>query len=655
MTFKDVAIKNFKANIKRYLMCFLCSSFSIMTIFMYATVLFNEDIITTDGNGNGFDLLLYISMIAVVVFSIFFINYANNAFIKSRYKEFGVMMTLGMSKSHITKLICLENVIIILSSLTIGICTGSIFSRLFQMVVIDILGLEGINYSIGYKSFLLTIAVFLLIFLVQLVLTIISIKKFSIEELIKKERENEGRLNAKLLPGVIGVTVTFLSMAALIFIGNSDKLRENMALSIGTIIVIFIGIYIVISSLGMLFLALIRSIPKVYNKNIIEVTNLNKKFNSQKRVIFILTMLTALTIFAIAPPLSLMNETATVVDLNKYDLEIGSIFGLNQLDEGKIEEIARKHDIQIEKNNKFEFIALNFITDKGGTDISSNKPIISQSEYNLNSDKKVEVNEGDAINIITGWLPDNGGVEVGDIIYFKYGNESIDFNIKDTLRTQWICSDRILPTRSVVVLNDKDYNKIKNSADKSAVGYCYQWKLSKWKNQDEFVAEVKENLVNEPTDGGQEYLSFSDMFLYMSKPDLYNEMKQGYKFFVFICTIMGILFFISSASVLFFNQYVELEESKKRFNKLYKIGVLKKEVKKIVSKELLVTFFTPVFIGSILATVLMNFTAKVMGGEDMISEFMSSSMKVMAIYIIFQIIFYIFTRRSYIKKILNQD
>ena len=46
---------------------------------------------------------------------------------------------------------------------------------------------------------------------------------------------------------------------------------------------------------------------------------------------------------------------------------------------------------------------------------------------------------------------------------------------------------------------------------------------------------------------------------------------------------MGILFFIASASVVFFNQYIELAEVRAQFKKLYKIGIVKKEAKKMIS------------------------------------------------------------------------
>ena len=42
MTFKEVVIKNFKGNMRKYLSYFICSSFSIMIFFMYSTLVFNE-------------------------------------------------------------------------------------------------------------------------------------------------------------------------------------------------------------------------------------------------------------------------------------------------------------------------------------------------------------------------------------------------------------------------------------------------------------------------------------------------------------------------------------------------------------------------------------------------------------------------------------
>ena len=104
MTFKDVALKNFKSHMKKYIICFLCSSFSIMTLFVYSTLLFGDMLKSNSLSKDGLDLLMYISMGAVIAFSIFFINYSTHAFLKSRYKEFGVMMTLGLNKKDILKM-----------------------------------------------------------------------------------------------------------------------------------------------------------------------------------------------------------------------------------------------------------------------------------------------------------------------------------------------------------------------------------------------------------------------------------------------------------------------------------------------------------------------------------------------------------------------
>lgn len=653
MTFKDVAIKNFKTNIKRYFMCFLCSSFSIMILFMYSTLLFNDTFISSNLDKMGFDLLLYISMGAIIIFSIFFINYAHSSFIKSRYKEFGIMMTLGMNKRDITKLIIVEDIILVLVSLVTGIVTGALFSRLFQMVVKEILKLEDIKYILNFKSFLLTISVFIVIFLIQIIITVLSTNHFTIDELIKKNRVNEGKIKNDILPGALGIIIMVSSMVALLIIGNSEERRKNLFLVIPIIALIFIGVYIIISSMGMTMLFILKSNSKLFHRNLIVVTNLNQKFTSHKRVIFILTMLSALTAFSIVPPLALLNETHAVVDLNKYDMAVASVYGLNQVDEDKIQEIAKRNNIEINKTAKTEFMAIKFQCENGGKDMTSSKMVVSESQYNLVSDYKIKVEQLESIAFITGWLPDNGGVEAGQKIKLINLIGEEQFNIKDLVREHWIFNDSIFPSYSAIVLNDMDYSRLKLSAEEGSIGYCYQWDLSDWVNKDSFSNEVRGSLINEPKVGGEEYRDFNGKYFFMAKPLLYSDMKEGYKFFVFITTIMGILFFMSSASVLFFNHYIELEANKKKFSKLYKIGITKKEIRDILSKELLVTFFTPVIFGSIVAIVLMNYVAKVMGGKDMINEFMRSSLKVIVAYLIFQGIVYLFTRRNHISKLEN--
>ena len=77
--------------------------------------------------------------VMVILFCTFFIFYAQNSFIKFRKKEFGLFMVLGMTIQNIQRIIFLENGLIAIISLITGLVSGTIFSKLFYLVIIKII------------------------------------------------------------------------------------------------------------------------------------------------------------------------------------------------------------------------------------------------------------------------------------------------------------------------------------------------------------------------------------------------------------------------------------------------------------------------------------------------------------------------------------
>lgn len=153
-----------------------------MVLFMYSTLLFNNELTKKLINKPIYDMMK-VALIIIGIFSFFFISYAHSSFMKSRNKEFGLFLTLGMTKKDIDIIIKVENSLIILMSLISGLIAGTVFSRLFFMVVTRILQLKGIKYILNYNSYVLSIGVFLLIYLIVLLLTKIYTNKLDIIEL----------------------------------------------------------------------------------------------------------------------------------------------------------------------------------------------------------------------------------------------------------------------------------------------------------------------------------------------------------------------------------------------------------------------------------------------------------------------------------------
>lgn len=132
MTFRRMAYQIFKANLRRYLLFFLCSSFTIMIFFIFYSLYTNPDFndpyqVNGMVSGN-----LYAPFLVMRVFAVLFILYAQMAFVKFRKSDYGLLMVLGMTSHNIRKIIIFENSMIAIASILIGLGAGTVFSGIFS-------------------------------------------------------------------------------------------------------------------------------------------------------------------------------------------------------------------------------------------------------------------------------------------------------------------------------------------------------------------------------------------------------------------------------------------------------------------------------------------------------------------------------------------
>ncbi|MBZ9609056.1 ABC transporter permease [Clostridium estertheticum] len=647
MTFKDVTIKNFRSNIRRYFSYFLCSTFSIMTFFIYATLLFN-DAINEKTKENQIILIFILSIAALTVFSVFFINYAHSSFIKSRNKEFGIYMSLGMTNKDLKKIILGENIIICLSSIITGLAVGTVVSKIFQETAINLLKLEGVKYSLNYKSFILTLLVFILIFIVAQVITNIKISKLDIAQLIKGSRKIDGGFNKNDYKfGILGVILVVASIVMLFGIARSEKLNAYPPIIIAYVLISFTGIYLVIANLGNTIISLTKR-SEFYYKNILTITEINYKFNRNKKIIFILSILSSMTIFLVASPYSLYKMSESVAERNIYNIEFVSLGGMNNIDGGQLGKIIGNSSTKLKDKKESEFINLYFDLEASKYDLLKSKPIISEEEYNLLTGKNIKVKSGELINIVTTWEPGTQGINPGDTINFTDRVQSFTFKVKDSYHGDWIYSVGSYPTSSGGIISNEDYTNIKNKVKSNSIGKYYGLNFESWKNTSDTVASLKTEFGKINKDDS------SKLFPLVSTIDTYNELKKNYSLFVFVTLLIGILFFVAGGMVLYFKQYTELSQSEDLFKKLYKIGISKKEVKSVISKELLITFFTPLIMGSVYGYCFIYLITNIVSGSDVIGEFMKNTTQVVVVYFIFQLGFYIVTKKKYSDEIIKK-
>lgn len=100
----------------------------------------------------------------IFVFSFLFVLYSVNAFLKSRNKEFGILLMQGITPGQLRKLITAENMIIGVMSIAAGIIGGFIFSKTFFTVGAYILEMDALPLYMPWKALGITAGGFLLLF-----------------------------------------------------------------------------------------------------------------------------------------------------------------------------------------------------------------------------------------------------------------------------------------------------------------------------------------------------------------------------------------------------------------------------------------------------------------------------------------------------------
>ncbi|WNS45142.1 ABC transporter permease [Paenibacillus sp. MMS20-IR301] len=647
MTFRDIAFKNFKQSARNFFSYFLCSTFAITIFFLYAALYFNRSI-RSGGTEEVIRIVFLMSLVALTLFSVFFINYAHSSFIKARSKEFAILMSLGMHQAELQKITALENLLISLISMVTGIVTGAVFSRLFQNVAIDLLDLQGVSFSLDAASFAVTAAVFIVIFAVSQLLSMQKINKLELTELMKDSRRGDNKTDNKDgRRGILGAVLLLLSVIYLVVISSRESLNTH-PLMIGIYILMsFTGVYMVIAYFGNTIVAFLRN-KKFYYHHILPITEIHHKFNQNKRILFILSILSGMTIFLVASPFSLLQLSASIAERNPYDAEFVQVDGVHALTGSELEQLLKHGDEPVRQVVETSFLTLQMNLDGDKYDRLKSKPVISQEAYERLTGNKLEVPEGGAVNIITAWEPGNHGIAEGEELVLSDGDRSFSYKVAASYHGEWFATPSTYPSSSGVVVNTSDYEKMLADVGPGAIAKHYGIDFVFWKGTGKIIHQLKELLDAGGADGS------GKLFPVASKLDSYNMLKQNYSLFVFVTSLIGVLFFAAGGMVLYFKQYTEMGNSVSFFRKLYKIGISDQEIRRVVSAELLITFFVPLVLGSVFGYCFIYLITHVMSGADIMSEFMKNTSFVVAIYFVFQLSFYYITKRKYSREVIGK-
>lgn len=162
MNIREFATKNVQRNAKAYFAYFISNTISAALLFSFTMIIFHPDF-NVSILPNYLKNALNMTTIIAYLFLCFFVFYSISVFLKSRYKEFGILYIIGSSKKQVQKMIRIENMIISSSAAVVGILLGMIFSKILLAASGKLLGYDALGFYIPGKAMIITLSAFIII------------------------------------------------------------------------------------------------------------------------------------------------------------------------------------------------------------------------------------------------------------------------------------------------------------------------------------------------------------------------------------------------------------------------------------------------------------------------------------------------------------
>ncbi|MGM0877187.1 MAG: FtsX-like permease family protein [Bacillota bacterium] len=631
MTFPQFAYRNVIRNKRTYAAYFLSSAFSVMIFFVYALFIFHPGIQKGVTNSVAVQLMVAAEFI-MYFFSFFFVIYSVGTFLKSRKREFGILMMHGMTRSQLNWLVFLENMLIGVGAIILGIGSGLITGKLFLMIGSIMLNIKTLSFHLSYQALGLTVIAFLLLFLFISLFTTFLVRTNKLIDLFQagQKPKKEPKISNVLS---LGAAVLLIASYYLSATTTMETLLFRMLPVIGMTI---IGTYFFYTQLSVFIIKMLQKNRRLFRKNtnMITISNLAYRLKDNARMFFSVTIVSTVAFCAVGT-LASMNV------INKQ-FEVDYPAAISYIAKDK-KPIHQQNLQQIETElteNRMNYTTYQFpikyvevfsVNDLYAPDtlpmisFSDYKEIIKLAGFDFNEKSPTD---HEVLGMTTHRFENDD-----NLVNYTLGQNEI--TVQRNKYTNHVVIPRELVEEEGIVVNDNLFEKlIGNEKHEIFIGFF----MEEYKKTNNML----ENLVNE---GRIKYSDNKSYAMTVSGTLLHNQMSL-FSVMLFIALLIGAVFFIAAGSFLYFRLYADMEYDVRQYFTIMRVGLTDTELTKIVTQQLLLLFFVPIIVAIIHSTfafiALQSYFTLSIATETIV---------VLVCFFIAQLIYFFFIRKMYVRKL----
>ncbi|MBC6314906.1 FtsX-like permease family protein [Listeria grandensis] len=658
MSFRQFVINNVRRNPKVYGPYFFTSFFAVTMFFVYALLVFHPEfknnIDSSSTTMSYFAMIGFqVSQVIIVVFSAFAIFYAVSTFLKTRKAEFGLLLIQGINKKQLVKLIFWENMLAGLAAVVCGVIFGFIFSKVILLICSKILALtETLPFYFPWKPILLTFGVFGLMFLVISLVTSFTIRVNNLKALLASQKEPKKEIKASWYIALLALVLIGTGYSVVLLFTNLESFALT-PLFTGVILVV-IGTYFFFSQLLVFVLTRLRKRESFFFKrtNLLTFSELIYQMRDNVSTFFIVAIVSATAITAMGTSSAIGSSGLAEMSENPYAITYKA-YGQDEVSkdiisytektlhndsykraDGYFYQFSDDADVFYSFMSINDYNALMGLRDEAEIKIPTGTVVLlptdSLSETKLKKDapKKFELQFSN--KTIT--LPVE---KVAPINRFPYGSGSNGMPNVTLLANQ----------ADIDMLWQESEARYKNAEDNYNAKIPYSiFHTDDWENTTTTAKKLSDyiNIWNDKNQNINKgiYTGFESLALQ------WQSMQQVNGLLLLLTVLCGAVFYTFSAGFIYLRLHSDLKRDEQQYKMLFKIGLTKPELHKIVARQLRVMFFLPLFVAVIHS--LVAFLAL----QNLLDFNIWKNVGiVIGIFIVVQAVYYFFVKHQYLKQL----
>ncbi len=622
--YPKLAFDGIRKNKKMYLPYILTSIGMVMMYYIIIFLQFSQSIKDAVQSSTVTQILGLGSWV-IAIFSCIFLFYTNSFLIKRRKKEFGLYNILGMDKHNLGIILFWETLIIAVISLVVGLTAGIAFSKLAELVFLNLLKSDTtFDLTVSSQGIGLCVIIFTVINILLFFNSLRQVRFSSAISLVKSEQTGEKPPKGNRLLGILGVLL--LGGAYYISLSIKEPLQA-LTLFFVAVIMVIIGTYLVMISGSVLFCRLLQKNKKYYYKpnHFVSVSSMVYRMKRNGAGLASICILATMVLVMISSTTSLYFGAEDALS-SRYPREINisfssldtQIYKNGQSDQirSEIDEIAKKHNANVHNSLTYLAGVLSGMVTDGNveTDIRNvysgtvdyNKVFqfnfVSVDDYNEMMGTDYRLKDGEAMV----YLFRKDSNFHGDTLSFNGGQSFKIVRYLDNFISQSDAAMTVVPTMAIFV-NDLDKatqgmtDATHQHDSEPVVNFSWTYGFDTGLSEDEQIALSKDinSYLTDVSDDFKEDIHSTEV---ESREQNRLDFFGLYGGLFGLGIILSIVFIFAAVLIIYYKQISEGYEDQSRFEIMQKVGMTKNEIRKSINSQLLTVFFLPlIFAGMHLA------------------------------------------------------